>query len=212
MTNAELWELQRRAQHEALHAMLTTHAAGTVEEVHIWPEALTVSRYPLHPSALPYQQRHFPALAWVQTKRILAGILAPSVLMEGEVLAGSDRELVEAWLDAWQQLPAAISARELMTDATQYARAWYKQRHAWVHNVRNALVQRRKLWGNSAWLQVLQSCRPPETRPCRVAVPSRPAAQRQRALNNAIRTEHLLCYDDWRTSRAGSAGLLHQSW
>jgi len=211
MTNAELWELQRRAKHEALHAMLGTRAGGTVDIIHIEPEAFTVLRYPLHPSALSYQHRHFPNATRHQTIKILAGIVAPYVVTDTEVLEGSDRELLEKWLHAWDVLPGAISVRELRANATQYAREWYQQRHAWVDNVMHALVQRRKIWWHPWWLQILQSCRPPDTRPCTVTIPSWPAAERQRALSNSIRVEDLLCLPDWRTSRYAGAGLV-QLW
>jgi hypothetical protein len=212
MDNAEVRERRRIARHECLHGLLGLRAGAVIEDIRCWPYGETCLRFPLHPVTLKHKFARSPEETQAMVTKIVASLLAPSVVMYGENLGGGDLELVEAWQHAWEQLPAAISARELRTDATLYVMQWYKPNRPWVDNVTAALTQRRKVWGHTAWRTLVQECRPPEAPRRPVAAPSRPAPPRQRARTNALRVEHLPWFSpDWRTLRPGSAALVHLS-
>jgi len=211
MNDTELKERRRIAKHECLHGLLGLRAGAVIEEVRVEPCGETTARFPLNQWGLKHRFARAPEETQAMTTKIVAALIAPSVVMYEEALGGGDLELVEQWQHAWSTLPGAISSRELRTDATLYVMNWYKPNKQWVDNVTAALMQRRKVWGHSAWLRLVQECRPPEAPRRTVAAPSRPAPPRQRALSNSIRTEHLLCFPDWRSSRHAGAGLV-QSW
>jgi hypothetical protein len=100
MDNAELRERRRIARHEALHGLVGLRAGAVIEEIRCWPFGETVSRFPLHPLVLKYKFARSPAEAQVMTTKILAALIAPSVLMLGEELGGGDLVLAEDWARA----------------------------------------------------------------------------------------------------------------
>jgi hypothetical protein len=214
MDNTELRERRRIAQHEALHGLLGLKAGAVIEEIRAWPYGETSARFPLNPWTLKYKYARSPDETQTMVTKILAAIISPKVTMPRELLDGSDLELVEQWEHAWSTLPGAISSRELRTDATLYVMDWEKKNRQLIDNVTAALMERRKVWGHSAWLRLVQECRPPEAPRRSAPASSRPAPPRQRALNRSfIRVEHLPWFSpDWRTSRHAGAPLVHQSW
>src|SRR5262245_2226937 len=112
MDNAELRERRRIAKHEALNGLLGLRAGAVIEEIQAWPFGETCARFPLNPWTLKYKFAREPAETQVMVTKILATLVAPPVVMYGEVLQSEDLRLVEQWQHAWSALPgAAISER-----------------------------------------------------------------------------------------------------
>jgi hypothetical protein len=213
MTDTELKERRRIAKHECLHGLLGLLARAKIEEIRTWPYGETLVQFPLNPWTLKYKYAHAPGETQTMVTKIFGSLIAPVVIMLGEELQSEDLRLVEAWQDAWSALSGAISARELTTDARLSVMTWCKPRRPWIDSITAALMARKRVWGHSAWLRLVQECRPPEAPRRTAPASSRPALPRQRALNNSIRVEQLPWFSpDWRTSGHTGAPLVHQSW
>jgi hypothetical protein len=195
-------EIGRVARHEALHAMLAM-VVGEIEEVSV-NDARTIARLCMAPWQLQARYQNDPDATGYLVTKILACSLGPFVVM-GEELTGADREQLEAWQEAWQELPGAESWRSATIRARCYVSEWYRYRREWVARVTDTLVQRRRVYGHRAWVKLVQECKPfrptltPTPRPTAPAPRQAQAQARPRNLTREV--EYIRCLQelDWRT-------------
>jgi hypothetical protein len=200
-------ELKRIAKHEALHGLLALEVVGAKVEDIRCEDGVTITSFPLVPHSLKRRYADLPYSTRETVKRIIAAVIAPAIIT-GEYLDGEDRVLFEEWEQAWKKLPGACSWLSLCTDARLLVGEWYRApgRRAFVERVAEALMKRRRVWGHSAWVRLVQSCQPPRSAP--------QSAPRALPYVN-VKTyppEILVCSPDWRTSGHAGTGLVHQSW